>query len=158
MYTSADEIEILVQGFNAKTLEKEKWTHAAHLTGAVWYLKRYNFEEAVTLIRKAIAEYNVAVGGQNTTTGGYHETMTIFWMTVADFFVRSNTSLTILDTCNALLSSPLAERTLPFYFYEKDTILSVKARAAYVQPDKEAVNDETLGRVLRDGALLNAES
>ena len=150
-YTSAADIETLVKGFNAKTLEKEKWTHAAHITGAVWYLKQYGFEEAVPLIREAIAEYNVAVGGQNTATSGYHETMTVFWMTVADFFVRSNTTKTTLDVCNALLASPLAERTLPFYFYEKDTILSVEARAAYVPPDKALIDNETLGHLLRDG-------
>jgi len=72
-YTSAEEIEILAGAFNSKTLPKDRWTHAAHLTIAVWYLKKYLFHEALNLVRKGITEYNVAVGTQNTTTGGYHD-------------------------------------------------------------------------------------
>ncbi len=149
-YTSAEEIETLVKGFNTKTLEKEKWTHEAHLTAATWYLKNYSLDEATNLVRNGIKEYNVTVGGTNTSTSGYHETMTIFWMAAIYFFVNRDTSKSLLDTCNELLASPLAERTLPFEFYERETILSTEARAAFVKPDKEDLNDEALENILKN--------
>lgn len=158
-YADANDIDTLIEGFNAKTLPKEQWTHAAHLTGAVWYLRKYNFEQALQQIRIAITTYNIAVGGQNTATSGYYETMTVFWMQVVDFFVRTHQAFDLRECCNALLASPLAERTLPFYFYEKDTILSQQARAAFVPADKLAVNDDNLGMMLKkNGILLNSES
>jgi hypothetical protein len=157
-YADASDIDTLIEGFNAKTLPKEQWTHAAHLTGAVWYLNRFDFDEALQQIRLAISTYNIAVGGQNTATSGYHETMTVFWMQVVDYFVRTTKGFDLKDCCNALLASPLAERTLPFYFYEKDTILSPQARAAFVPADKLDVNDDNLGMTLKmDGQVLNNE-
>jgi len=127
-YTSEDEIEVLTEAFVAKTLEKDKWTHAAHLTIAVWHLKEFDYDEAVALVRKRITEYNLAVGTQNTATSGYHETMTIFWMTVVHFFVRRVQAQTTFEVCNLLLAGPLASNTLPFYFYERVTIFIIRSK------------------------------
>jgi hypothetical protein len=149
-YSSANYIEKLVESFNTKTLAKDKWTHTAHLTVAIWHLKNYSFDEALPRVRQGITEYNVAVGTQNTATGGYHETMTVFWMTVAYFFVQKNKSQPLKDVCNALLASPLAARDLPFYFYEKATILSLGARAAFVSPDNALLDDVALGAILQN--------
>ena len=156
-YNSENEIEILLEGFNTKTLPKEQWTHEAHLTGAVWFLSRYDYDEALALIRKAIAEYNIAVGGQNTPTSGYHETMTVFWMSVVCFFVEKHEGKNLFHTCNALLASPLADKNLPFYFYERDTILSPIARAVYVAPDKTILNHDTLNDVLQHDTGVASE-
>ncbi len=156
-YISPNEIDRLIEGFNAKTLPKEQWTHAAHLTGAVWYLKKYGFEEALQQIRLAISAYNIAVGGRNTATSGYHETMTVFWIQVVEFFVRTNHAFDIKECCNALLASPLAERSLPFCFYEKDTLMSPQARAAFVPGDKLVVSDDNLEMVLNNNSQLSKD-
>ena len=86
-------------------------------------------------MKSAIISYNLSVGGQNTGTGGYHETMTLFWMDVLHIFVNDNAGLSLKDTCNKLLSSTLGSKNLPFNFYTKEIILSPLARARAVAPD-----------------------
>lgn len=135
LYQSDQEIEQLVDSFLQRTLDKSLWTHAAHLSTAIWHLKQYDVHEATCRMKSAIISYNLAVGGQNTGTGGYHETMTLFWMDILQIFVHDNPGLSLKDTCNKLLAGKLADRTLPFNFYTKELILSPLARARAVVPD-----------------------
>jgi hypothetical protein len=135
LYQSDHEIEELVQSFLQKTLDKSLWTHAAHLSTAIWHLKQYDIHEATCRMKSAIISYNLSVGGENTGTGGYHETMTLFWMDILHIFVNDNAGLSLKDTCNKLLNSSLGSKTLPMNFYTKEKILSPLARARAVAPD-----------------------
>jgi hypothetical protein len=135
LYQSDHEIEELVQSFLQKTLDKSLWTHAAHLSTAIWHLKQYDIHEATCRMKSGIISYNLSVGGQNTGTGGYHESMTLFWMDILHIFVNDNAGLSLKDTCNKLLNSPLGSKDLPFNFYTKEIILSPLARARAVVPD-----------------------
>ena len=148
IYQSQEEIELLVQGFIGKTLPKEQWTHHAHLTTAIWHLKNYDVDEATCLLKSGIISYNLSVGSINNGSGGYHETLTIFWITVVDCFVRHHSHLNLTDTCNAFLQSNLADRALPFLFYIKENVLSKAARAKYMQADKMELTDENMGKLL----------
>lgn len=135
LYQSDQEIEELVQSFLQRTLDKSLWTHAAHLSTAIWHLRQYDVHEATCRMKSAIISYNLSVGGQNTGTGGYHETMTLFWMDILHIFVNDNAGLSLIETCNKLLSGNLGSKTLPFNFYTKEIILSPLARARAVVPD-----------------------
>ena len=141
---SENEVIQLATDFSNRTLEKVKWTHEAHLTVAIWHLRNYDLLEATCLLRSGIISYNLSTGSKNTGTEGYHETLTLFWITVIDFFVRREISKSLLETCNSFLQCPLSDKTLPFYFYEKQNILSAKARAYFIPSDKMPLNDETL--------------
>lgn len=134
-YQSEQEIDTLVTAFSDKTLDKSLWTHAAHLTVAIWHLKNYDLHEATCRMKSAIISYNLSVGGQNTGTGGYHETMTLFWMDMLHLFVKMNPGLPVKDTCNNLLESEWSDKALPFRFYSKDRIMSPEARSRAVGPD-----------------------
>lgn len=145
-YQSDLEIDQLVQSFTSKTLPKNEWTHNAHLATALWHLKKYELHEATCRIKSAIIAYNLSLGGENTGTGGYHETMTIFWMDILHIFVNDNSELSLKDTCNKLLNSSFSNKTLPFSFYSKDRLLSPLARARAVSPDLKELTAETLFR------------
>lgn len=153
-YTSEAEISLLVHSFAARTLAKEKWTHAAHITAALWHLKNYPFDDAVCGMRSKIISYNISVGTPNNASSGYHETMTIFWMYAGLFFINTCTGETVLNICNAFLSSPLAERSLPFYFYKRETILSSKARAVFVAADIKDYTDELFEKIYNRKVIL----
>jgi hypothetical protein len=84
MYSSDDEIDRLLRAFEACTLPRSQWNHAAHLTVALWYLVRYSPSEAIQRIRSGIQRYNAAAGIVTTNNSGYHETLTLFWIH-ADF-------------------------------------------------------------------------
>ncbi len=153
-FTSEKEIELLAEGFNNRTLPKPAWTHDAHLTMAIWHLKKYDFYEAVCKIKSAIIIYNQSVGGVNDSMNGYHETLTVFWMKVVYFYTTNHKNKSLMDTCNGFLSSPLASRDLPFYFYEKEKLMSTKFRLLYMEPNKNEFDYGTLGKILRKEIIL----
>src|SRR5437016_718906 len=88
-YHTRGEIENLVAALESCTMPKPYWTHQAHLTASMWYNLRYNPEEALNVMREAILRYNESTGTKQTPTGGYHETMTIFWMWAVRKYISS---------------------------------------------------------------------
>jgi len=136
MYTTDTEIEQLVSAFAAGTLPKQAWTHAAHLTVAVWALRGKSLAEGVCFLRGNIPAYNKAVGGENTATAGYHETLTLFWAkTVYRFLATLPNDVPLWQACNGLLASPFAATSLPFEYYSKTYLMSTEARAFWHEPD-----------------------
>src|SRR5688572_9429447 len=135
LYQSDHEIEELVQSFLQRSLDKSLWTHAAHLSTAIWHLKQYDIHEGTCRMKSAIISYNLSVGGENTGTGGYHETMTLFWMDILNIFVNDKAGLSLKDTCDKLLNRSLVSKNLPMSFYTKEKILTPLARSRAVAPD-----------------------
>jgi hypothetical protein len=129
--------ETVVSQFISCTLPKSDWTHEAHLVTCVWHLENYNQLEVIYLLRSRIIKYNIISGGQNTTTSGYHETLTQFYIKKIEHFLRENENIndTFSDKCNKLLESPLADRNYPLKFYTKELLFSLTCRATWVEPD-----------------------
>ena len=75
-------LETFLARFETGTLPKSEWTHGAHVAAAASYLHGSNFEAVLPLMRARIRFFNEAVGGENTDTSGYHETLTCFWLLV----------------------------------------------------------------------------
>ena len=78
--------DALIAGFEARTLEKANWTHAAHVTTALAYVRALGRDEALRRIRTNIRAYNAAVGGP---ANAYHETITRAWITVVARFLAA---------------------------------------------------------------------
>src|SRR3546814_10901893 len=72
-----DEIERIATGFCAGTLPKEEWTHRAHFSTALWLMLRRPDIVPERDMAGMIAAYNESVGGVNSDTSGYHETITL---------------------------------------------------------------------------------
>ncbi|MDJ1494671.1 hypothetical protein QNI19_17120 [Cytophagaceae bacterium DM2B3-1] len=138
--TAAD-IRELIYGFESGTLPKEKWTHEAHLLMALWYLWSYSSDEAIPRICEGIQKYNIASGGQNTDTSGYHETLTLFWISVVAKFLEKH----ILETSIEALANQLVEEkyptSLPLNYYSREQVFSVQARKEWVEPDIKPLSE-----------------
>lgn len=135
LFQSESEIESLIENFNNATLPAEAWTHEAHLAMGIWYLRQYNLTQAMLLVRQRIILFNSSVGGLISFEKGYHETLTWFWLkTVEAFLDRFGREKTLLETCNAFLSSEYALRDRALLFYQKEEVLSLEARAFLVLP------------------------
>jgi len=135
-YQTQDEIESLIVRFHSKDTEKLPFSHQAHLTVGLWFAYNYEVYDATCRVRSGIIAFNLAAGGANTGTSGYHETLTVFWMQVIFFFRRLNEGQGLLDFVNAFLDSPFADKTLPFRFYDRQVIESGLARAQFVGCDR----------------------
>lgn len=116
-------------------LPKEEWTHEAHLSTCLWLIdERPDFDCAEEL-PGAIRRYNESVGGENTDTAGYHETLTQLYVRGISLFARDCPERELLARVNALLASPVAAREWPLHFYSKERLFSVAARRGWVEPD-----------------------
>jgi len=126
----------LVAGFEACSLPKAEWTHRAHLTVALWYLSRMPAEEALERVRDGIRRYNVATGGANTETSGYHETITRFYVWLVGHFVREEcrSQQDLVERANRLFDR-YGARDLPLRHWSEARLMSPQARAGWVDPD-----------------------
>ncbi len=134
-YKTTEEIFEVLRGFNDRSLPRARWTHAAHLTVALWHLLQYDWPEAVARVREGIKAYNAAHGVRQTPTGGYHETLTLFWLRAVRAFLEDgrNEGRSLVALANSLVAS--CDRDLPLRHYTRERLFSAEARANRVEPD-----------------------
>jgi hypothetical protein len=136
-WPTSDELDDLVARFRARTLPKHEWTHLAHLAVGTWHVHEHGPEEALPLLRTGITRLNEAHGTVNSDDSGYHETVTRAYVHLLSEFIRTHDGLAVADCVQALLVSRLAEKTALLRYYSKETLSSVPARKAWVEPDVE---------------------
>jgi hypothetical protein len=132
--------EELVAAFIAGTLPKQEWTHLAHLRVGLWHLLHHGTDEALDLLRDRIRNYNVACGVANSDHGGYHETITRFYVRVIERFLRSADRQRPVDQLAADLIRQWGDRELPLRYYSRERLFSVLARRQWVEPDVAAID------------------
>lgn len=126
----------LAARFTALTLPKEEWTHAAHLTVGAWHVDRYGAGEALMRLRDGIRRLNESHGSVNTPTSGYHETITVAYVQLIAAYLDACPAALPLDArVERLLAGPLAARDMLFTFYSRERLMSMDARAWWVEPD-----------------------
>ena len=136
LFHSDAEIERLGEGLVARTLPRPEWTHEAHLAATTYLLLRrpdIPLDEALPGI---IRSYNESVGGVNSDSEGYHETITrVFLHGIRLFLSEADTSEPLHELVNELLLSPMGRRDWPLRFYSPERLFSVEARRHFVEPD-----------------------
>ena len=134
-FRTTEEMLELVRRFEDCTLPREEWTHAAHLTIALWHLLQFDWPEAVARVRARIKRYNAAHAVPTTPTGGYHETLTIFWLRAVRAFLEAerNEARALVHLANELAETH--DKSLPLSYYTRERLFSAEARANWVEPD-----------------------
>ena len=134
-FRSVNEIRALVRAFEDTSLPRAEWTHRAHLTVAFWYLTQHSGREATARIRAGIKRYNASKGILTTPTGGYHETLTMFWICmISHFLLFADAGNSLVEMANAMLAR-CAIKDLPLRYYSRERLMSPRARASWVEPD-----------------------
>ena len=87
-------------------------------------------------MRDRVSAYNVAVGGQNTPTSGYHETVTVFWIKLLASHLAANPdSAESRATFATLAVARFAnDRDILSRHYDYDVVASVEARRTWLPP------------------------
>ncbi len=134
-------VERLAREFVGRTLPKARWTHEAHLCVGLWHVLRYPTAVALDLLRLRIRAYNESVGGSNTATGGYHETITKFYVTIIRRFLDSVDARRPIEELAAELTARWGDRELPFSHYSRERLMAVDARLGWVEPDLKPLGD-----------------
>lgn len=131
-----DEIEDVARGFCALTLPKAQWTHAAHFATALWLIRKRPELSPERAMPDMIRRYNESVGGVNSDSAGYHETITLASLRAARALLESMPAeATPAAALAALLASPLGEKNWPFTYWSRDRLMSAEARRNWVEPD-----------------------
>jgi hypothetical protein len=135
-FTSDAEIEHLGEGLVACTLKREEWTHEAHLAATTYLLLRRPDIDLDRELGAIIRRFNESVGGVNSDTEGYHETITrVFVEGVRLFLSEADSKEPLYELINELLLSPMGRRDWPLRFYSRELLFSVEARRRFVEPD-----------------------
>ena len=134
-FRTSEEMFELLRRFEDCTLPREEWTHAAHLTVALWHLLQFDWPEACARVRARIKRYNAAHGIVETPTGGYHETLTLFWLRTVRAYLDTerNEARALVHLANELAATH--DKGLPLSHYTRERLFSPEARAGWVEPD-----------------------
>ena len=124
------------EGLLACALARPEWTHEAHIASCAWLLIERPDIVPERDLPGLIRRFNESVGGVNSDTEGYHETITqCFIRGVRGFLARSDAALPLVARVNALLHAPEGRRDWPLRFYSRDLLFSKAARLGWVEPD-----------------------
>lgn len=119
----------------ARTLPRALWTHEAHLATCAWIvLERPDIvpeRDLPDLIRR----YNESVGGVNSDSEGYHETITQVSIRGVRAALARSEGRGLAERVNALLLAEEGRRDWPLRFYSAELLFSVEARLGWVEPD-----------------------
>ena len=136
LFAADADIERVAEGMIARTLPKPEWTHEAHLATTVYLLTRRPDIDVDQELPGLIRRYNESVGGVNSDTEGYHETITrVFLHGVRLFLAEADLKEPLHELVNELLLSPMGRRDWPLRFYSPQLLFSVEARREWVRPD-----------------------
>jgi hypothetical protein len=136
LFHSDAEIEHIGEGLLACTLPKAEWTHEAHLAATTWLLLKRSDIDIDRELPGIIRRYNESVGGVNSDTEGYHETITrTFLSGVRLFLAEADLRQPLHEIVNELLLSPMGRRDWPMRFYSPQRLFSMEARRSFVRPD-----------------------
>ena len=131
-YPSERQVETLVRRFEACDLSLAEWNHRAHLTVAMWYLTHHPEERACERMIRGIRRFNHSNGIRESRRGGYHETLTLFWLGLGRRMIDGHPERSPLQLVNRYLSAP---RETPYRCYSESLLWSCDARCHWVTPD-----------------------
>lgn len=136
LFISDAEVARIGEGLLSCTLPRTNWTHEAHLAATTYLLLRRPEVDLDRELPGVIRRYNESVGGVNSETEGYHETITrVFLHGVRLFLSKADLQEPLWKLVNALLLSPMGLRDWPLRFYSRTRLLSVEARLKFITPD-----------------------
>ena len=139
-FASEEAVARVGDGLLALTLPRPEWTHEAHLAATTFLLLKHPEIDLDAALPGLIRAYNESVGGVNSDSEGYHDTITRAYLHgVRLFLSEADRAAPIHDLVNDLLHSPMGQRDWPLRFWSKDRLMSVAARRHFIEPDLAAL-------------------
>ena len=127
-------MDAFVAAFENGTLPKERWTHGAHLLTGACYVHALGVSEATNRMRLCVRRYNEAVGGKNTETSGYHETITVAWIKLIGRLLRDVQPIARAEFAALAVEHFVKQRDIFRRYYDFDVEKSIEARREWVEP------------------------
>ena len=107
MYSSEDDIEKVVRGFETCETDKAAFKHREHLTVAVWYLQTLDTKAAVERMRTSLLRF---VDHHGVPREKYSEEVTVLWIElIAQKLAELAPDAGLVEQCNYVIKN--TERT-----------------------------------------------
>ena len=138
-------LDDLAGRFQGCAIPAKEWTHAAHLVVGLWHVHRYGAMDALVRLRAGIRRLNESHGGVNSTTNGYHETITAAYVQLLTQYLDRHGTDMPLDIAGARSSGRAARssrRAVYVLFTRSFDVHEREARMARAGP----CADQPLGR------------
>ena len=140
LFSNNAEIVHLGEGLVSSSLERSEWTHEAHLAATTYLLLNRPDIDLDRELPGLIRSFNESVGGVNSDSEGYHETITqCFLRGVRGFLARTDAGLPLVEKVNRLLLAEEGRRDWPLRFYSPERLFSKEARLGWVEPNLAAL-------------------
>jgi hypothetical protein len=127
------------EGLLACTLPRADWTHEAHLAATAWLILERPDVVPERDLPAIIRAYNESVGGVNSDSEGYHETITQVSIRGVRRALAPSEGRGLCERVNALLLADEGRKDWPLRFYSAERLFSVEARRGWVEPDLGAL-------------------
>ena len=134
-FTCDLDLKAIADGLISRTLPKRLWTHAGHFAAASWIIARRPDLDAARDMPGLIRAYNISVGGLNTDSAGYHETITQASLRATRAFLAGCPDTPLHAACNRLLASNLGQPDWLLAYWSRTCLFSRAARLGWVEPD-----------------------
>jgi hypothetical protein len=128
------EIDAFIAKFESCTLPKEQWTHGAHILTGACYVHELGREPALAKMRDCVRRYNESVGGKNTETSGYHETITVMWIRLLHELWQGRRPMERAAFAALALETFEPKKAVFRDYYDFDVVGSTEARLRWVAP------------------------
>ena len=129
------------EAFLDRSLPKSAWTHEAHLATCAWIILERPDLCPERDLPNLIRGYNASVGGVNSDSEGYHETITQVSIRAVRAALARQPKGALHERVNELLNAPEGRRDWPLRCYSRDRLFSKEARLAWVEPDLRGIDD-----------------
>jgi len=135
IYREESEVQVIVEGFEGCQFKLEEFTHARHLTVAVWYLLHFDAYDALVRMRTSLQTFIAQHGRQ-----GYHETITRFWMElIGNYLNEVSEDVSLIDRVNRVIAR-FGSKDILFEYYTRERVMSEKAKREWVEPDLKCLS------------------
>ncbi len=131
---SAERFQAFVYAFHSCKLPAADFTHAGHVAVAAHAIF-HGPEQALDRLRVAIRRFNESVGGENTDTAGYHESLTRLWCIVVARTLASAGPANDYAAARAAVQTLGHRRDLYREYYSWDVVADRDARRSWAAPD-----------------------
>lgn len=117
-------------------MPKARWTHTAHCLATIYLIKARTDLDLPTAMPQIIRRYNEAIRTAYSDTGGYHETLTQFYLKAISGYLSNRAEGLALETASArVLASAIGQRDFALTYYSHQRLFSLEARRGWVEPD-----------------------
>ena len=128
-------LDDFVAAWHAHRLAREAWTHGAHVAVCAYYAFDRDPDATLAIMRAGIRSFNESIGGQNTATSGYHETITRLWVMAITAHLRAAPARDRYAAACSAIRRFADPRALLRECYSHDVVNDVRARAEWVPPE-----------------------